>query len=38
MPGDHGVFYDVSGSVVEVLPIVAESEAEAWLTEFGSPA
>ena len=31
------VFYDVSGSTVEVLAIVAKSEAEAWLAQFGSP-
>lgn len=31
------VFYDVSGSTVEVLAVVAKSEAESWLTQFGSP-
>lgn len=31
------VFYDVTGSTVEVLAIVARSEAEAWLAQFGSP-
>lgn len=31
------VFYDVSGSTVEVLAIVAKSEAESWLVQFGSP-
>jgi len=31
------VFYDVSGSSVEVLAIVAKSEAESWLAQFGSP-
>ncbi len=31
------VFYDVSGSTVEVLAIVAKSEAESWLARFGSP-
>ena len=31
------VFYDVSGSIVEVLAIVAKSEAETWLAQFGSP-
>jgi mRNA interferase RelE/StbE len=30
------VFYDVSGSTVEVLAIVAKSEAESWLAQFGS--
>lgn len=31
------VFYDVSGSTVEILAIVARSEAESWLAQFGSP-
>jgi len=31
------VFYDVSGSTVEVLAIVAKSEADSWLAQFGSP-
>ncbi|MCI0591625.1 MAG: type II toxin-antitoxin system RelE/ParE family toxin [Gammaproteobacteria bacterium] len=31
------IFYDVSGSTVEVLAIVAQSEAESWLAQFGSP-
>jgi len=31
------VFYDVSGSTVEILAIVAKSEAEAWLAQFGDP-
>ena len=31
------VFYDVSGLVVEVLAIVAKSEARSWLAQFGSP-
>ena len=31
------VFYDVSGSTVQVLAIVTKSEAEAWLAQFGSP-
>ena len=31
------VFYDVSGSTVEVLAIVAKSEVETWLAQFGSP-
>jgi mRNA interferase RelE/StbE len=30
------VFYDVSGATVEILAIVRKSEAEAWLSEFGS--
>ncbi|HEV2162116.1 MAG TPA: type II toxin-antitoxin system RelE/ParE family toxin [Stellaceae bacterium] len=35
--GEIRVFYDVSEGVVEVLAIVAKSEADAWLTRFGSP-
>ena len=31
------VFYDVSGSNVEVLAIVPKSEAESWLMQFASP-
>ena len=31
------VFYDVSGSTVEVLAIVPKSEAQSWLAQFGSP-
>ena len=31
------VFYDVSGSTVEVLAIVAKPEAQSWLTKFGNP-
>lgn len=29
------VFYDISGSTVEVLAIVAKSEAQSWLAQFG---
>lgn len=32
------VFYDVTGTTVEILAIVPKSEAQAWLTQFGSPA
>jgi mRNA-degrading endonuclease RelE of RelBE toxin-antitoxin system len=35
--GDIRVFYDLSGSTVEVLAIVTKSEAEPWLSQFGSP-
>lgn len=35
--GEVRVFYDVTGDTVEVLAIVAKSEAEAWLARFGSP-
>ena len=34
---DVRVFYDVSGTNVEILAIVAKSEAESWLAQFGSP-
>ena len=29
------VFYDVSGSAVEILAIVPKPEAESWLAQFG---
>jgi mRNA interferase RelE/StbE len=32
--GEVRVFYDISGSIVQVLAIVAKSEAEAWLARF----
>ena len=35
--GNVRVFYDVSGTTVEVLAIVAKSEAESWLAQFASP-
>jgi mRNA interferase RelE/StbE len=31
------VYYDVSGSTVEVLAIVPKPEAESWLAQFGIP-
>jgi mRNA interferase RelE/StbE len=34
--GEARVFYDISGSTVEILAIVAKSEAEAWLRQFGN--
>jgi mRNA-degrading endonuclease RelE of RelBE toxin-antitoxin system len=33
--GEIRVFYDVAGDTVEVLAIVAKSEAESWLVQFG---
>jgi mRNA interferase RelE/StbE len=36
--GDVRVFYDVSGATVEILAIVAKSEAGQWLAQFGNPA
>jgi mRNA interferase RelE/StbE len=35
--GEVRVFYDVSGTTVEVLAIVTKSEAESWLAQFGNP-
>jgi mRNA interferase RelE/StbE len=35
--GDVRVFYDVSGATVEILAIVAKSEAQAWLAQFANP-
>jgi mRNA-degrading endonuclease RelE of RelBE toxin-antitoxin system len=35
--GEIRVFYDVSGATVEVLAVVAKSEAESWLARFGNP-
>ncbi len=31
------VFYDASSTTVEILAIVAKSEADSWLAQFGSP-
>ncbi len=35
--GDVRVFYDVSGTTVEVLAIVTKLEALSWLAQFGNP-
>jgi mRNA interferase RelE/StbE len=35
--GEVRVFYDVSNRIVEVLAIVAKSEAESWLAQFANP-
>jgi mRNA-degrading endonuclease RelE of RelBE toxin-antitoxin system len=35
--GDVRVFYDVTGTTVEILAIVMKSEAESWLAQFGNP-
>lgn len=35
--GEVRVFYDVSGTTVEILAIVTKSEAEGWLRRFGNP-
>jgi mRNA-degrading endonuclease RelE of RelBE toxin-antitoxin system len=34
--GEIRVFYDVAGSTVEILAIIAKSEAQAWLAQFGN--
>jgi mRNA interferase RelE/StbE len=36
--GEVRVFYDVTETTVEVLAIVAESEADSWLAQFARPA
>lgn len=35
---DIRVFYDVSGTTVQVLAVVTKAEASSWLDQFGSPA
>jgi mRNA-degrading endonuclease RelE of RelBE toxin-antitoxin system len=35
--GEIRVFYDVSGATVEVLAIVAKTEAQSWLAQFADP-
>jgi mRNA interferase RelE/StbE len=35
--GEVRVFYDVSSTTVEILAIVAKSEAESWLAQFANP-
>jgi mRNA-degrading endonuclease RelE of RelBE toxin-antitoxin system len=35
--GEIRVFYDASEDTVEILAIVAKSEAEPWLGQFGDP-
>jgi mRNA interferase RelE/StbE len=34
--GEVRVFYDISGTTVEILAIVAKSEAQSWLAQFAS--
>jgi len=36
--GETRVFYDISGSTVEILAIVTKSKGEAWLGRFGDSA
>jgi mRNA interferase RelE/StbE len=35
--GEARVFYDISGSSVEILAVVTKSEAETWLSQFRDP-
>jgi mRNA-degrading endonuclease RelE of RelBE toxin-antitoxin system len=35
--GEVRVFYDVPATTVEILAIVAKSEAQSWLARYGSP-
>ncbi len=35
--GEVRVFYDISGATVQILAIVAKSEAKPWLAQFASP-
>src|ERR1700720_4606254 len=35
--GEARVFYDISGTTVEVLAIVTKSEARSWLAQFANP-
>jgi mRNA-degrading endonuclease RelE of RelBE toxin-antitoxin system len=35
--GEVRIFYDVTGATVQVLAIVAKSEADIWLAQFASP-
>jgi len=35
--GEVRVFYDITGATVQVLAIVAKSEAESWLAQFANP-
>lgn len=34
---DVRVFYDITGSTVEVLAVVVKSEAQSWLAQFRNP-
>jgi mRNA interferase RelE/StbE len=34
--GEVRVFYDISGTTVEILAIVAKSEAQSWLAQFAN--
>lgn len=36
--GEIRIFYDVTGTTVQVLAIVTKLEADSWLAQFGNPA
>jgi len=36
--GETRIFYDVTGTTVEILAIVAKLEADSWLAQFAKPA
>jgi mRNA-degrading endonuclease RelE of RelBE toxin-antitoxin system len=35
--GEIRIFYDVTGTTVQILAIVAKLEAESWLAQFADP-
>ena len=35
--GDVRIFYDVTGTIVQVLAIVPKLEADSWLAQFANP-
>jgi mRNA interferase RelE/StbE len=35
--GDIRIFYDVTGTIVQILAIVSKSEADSWLAQFAHP-
>ena len=35
--GEIRIFYDVTGTIVQILAIVAKSEADSWLAQFVNP-
>ena len=35
--GDIRIFYDVTGTIVQILAIVSKSEADSWLAQFANP-
>ena len=35
--GEVRIFYDVTGTTVQVLAMVTKSEADLWLAQFGNP-